>query len=175
MPFTKEERELYNARYYQDNRAKLLRHRRLRYLHDPKYRRDTISRATARQQAAPRRLVRRVKARVGPTTITITVGGERRRVPAFGAGDLARAVGCSAATVRLWCARGILPRALYRSRRGRRRLFTGEQIALIRASAEECGLLAPVRTRPDSEMLTRLAALVRERWARIPAGVGEWR
>lgn len=73
------------------------------------------------------------------------VAGERREF--FMVGDLARALGRQAVTIRKWERDGILPRSKFRTPsrtdddRGRRRLYTRTQIEGVVAIAREEGVL----------------------------------
>lgn len=94
------------------------------------------------------------------------VGGEDREF--FFIGQLARALNRSAVTLRRWEAQAIIPQPTYSAPsyvddpRGRRRIYSREQVeGIVRIAAEE-GLLDPLKRVNSTNFSARVTELFRE-------------
>lgn len=87
------------------------------------------------------------------------------RVPAYRVGDLAKVLGKSPQSVRLWTQQGILPELLFRSGDGNR-IYTYDQ---VRAVWERIPLLGEVDE--EGRENWRFAQELRQLWAAMPDGV----
>jgi hypothetical protein len=150
-----------------------MRRRRKKYKQDPAYRRRAQQQARdwyANPKNRARKLARqraRVRTRL-PATLQLKDGaGKLVEVPVFRVGELARAVGCSRATARSWERDGVLPEASHRTA-ANWRLYTEAQVQCVVETYREVAASGRGRSR-------RMAELLRERWARMPRGVGNWK
>lgn len=98
---------------------------------------------------------------------TVSIGGVRRRV--FSTGEVARLLNRKTVTIRTWEQKGIIPRAVYvkpgknKDKRGRRRLYTQEQVeGMVRIAAEEGILDNPNRAISRTQFSVRVFALFKE-------------
>jgi hypothetical protein len=173
-----QEKKSYFMQYYEEHRDAINASRAIRYRLDKRYR-ALVKKRSREYYAAHRSAVtppgrRRKRVRIEPRMIRVkNQHGKFVEVKGYFVGDLARAVNRAELTIIAWERAGVIPKAKFRSP-ARWRMYTRDQIELIQYSLWECEeeLVKRVRNAP---ILRRFGALVRERWARIPTGIGNWR
>lgn len=164
--------------YYQKKRDAILSRRKERYLSDPAYRAAALQRAAEqklrrkgeRAKAAPTREVV-VKGVLKSKLHSVNVGGATLEITMMSGGHLARKLGRTIQTIRMWEKKGILPAAMYRDPVTNARLYTEDQVQALVTAMKEA-------TRKDGSMLVRerimrtiFPRLAKDIWERWPVGV----
>lgn len=168
----------YQESYYQKKRADILARRKERYASDPEYRVKALQRAAeqklrrkkAKAKEAPTRETK-IKGVLPAKTFEVNVGGAAIQVSMMSGGQLARRLGKSIQTIRMWEKKGILPAAMYRDPKSNARLYTEDQVEALVVAMKEAskadGAMV-VRERIASSSFPKRAKDIWERW---PVGV----
>ena len=170
-----EEGSSYHAKYYAENKSKLLAAKKKRYEEDPEYREKIKARAreAKRRQVEERRKEReKNKGKEIPTYFKVMLGDNEISVRMYTAGQLAKRLGRKTQTMRVWERKGIIPEALYRNA-SKDRLYTELQVRLIVKAYDraerEFGEVA-VSNRIGQ---TNFSDLVFKIWEEYPLGIEE--
>jgi len=150
----------WNARYYAENRIRISKQRRRKYVRDRKYRERARVRAREYRRMHPIRVRSGVRREwVMPILIN--------KRPGYLMGDLVRMTGLSKNRIRKWEKSGVLPRPMLLSDDGGWRIYTQSQVDLIAEAVKECGIEPTVpRLHPQerTEILQQFKKIVHERW-----------
>lgn len=144
----------YFQQWYESNRDELNQRRRTRYQSDPTYRakirswnQTTREKRKRELEKEAREVKRAVKMQPSSTWKTISVEVDGVEVRMFTVGALAKALGKSISTLRVWEQNGTIPETPYRSQKGDR-LYTLEMVEAVRRTLSRSGRL-------DSAVLQR--------------------
>lgn len=170
-----EEGSSYFAKYYADNKDKILSRRRERYKEDPEYREKIKARAreAKRKLLAKRREERaKNKDKITPIWFQIQYGGKEIPVKMYTTGQVAKKLGRTTQTIRIWEKNGLIPEATYRTA-AHDRLYTELQLNLLieayRKAVKRFGA-RKVQTRIGS---TNFSELAHQIWEDYPLGIEE--
>lgn len=165
----------YNKQYYLENRVKIAARRRERYKEDSTFRASQIKRSSDRRRKL--RLKKLASQRTSVPVKKLTSGAKMMHLPSgkkalmFPISHMARAVGRSILTVRVWLRKGIIPEPFRDPQQNRR--WTHDQVQLIIDLFE-------IHTNPKKpkETLAPFRVAVTREWARLDGGFakvfGQW-
>lgn len=137
----------YFQKWYEINRDDLNSRRRERYKNDPEYRErvqrgNRVTREKRKREITEEVREEREAVKMLSTgswrTVEVEVDGVRTRL--FTVGAMAKALGKSISTLRVWEQNGFIPKTPYRSSRGDR-LYTLEMVESTQAALQEAGRL----------------------------------
>lgn len=165
----------YFAKYYAENKEKILSRRRQRYKEDPEYREKIMARAReAKRKLLAKRKVERAKNKDKnqPTRFRIQYGDEEIPVDMYTTGQVAKKLGRTTQTIRIWEKNGLIPEALYRTT-AHDRLYTELQLTLLVEAYRKV-----VKRFGARKVLTRIGStnfsdLAHKIWEDHPLGIEE--
>lgn len=135
-------------KWWDKNRARVLKRRREKYQQNAQYRLRTIQRVRQRYWAnRPKLVLKTIRRKVEPSFTMKTAGG--KLAVAYGLADVAKLYGRSMRTILFWEKTGVLPPPLYVARERRSiRVYSEDEFALMR---KHSGLLGyPKKTLVES-------------------------
>ena len=158
--------------WYEKNADDLAARRRQRYYSDPEYRRKVIeSNRLYRQKKADADKAALPPAKRQPTrrpiSVAVAVGSKSIVHNLFHIGVMAKELGRSSATLRMWESVGILPKTPFirAGRAKQERLYTAEMICVVKKSVDARGGEVSFS---DSSMLSEIA----EGWESVGVDIG---
>jgi DNA-binding transcriptional regulator YiaG len=137
MAVSEQEKE-YFKRYYQEHKAEIAAKKKERYQTDPEYRaaiqeRKRQTRLRRKREREAKKAKAKKKDPLAPKVFSVQIGGHDRELSMYSSTQLARMLGRSVQTIRLWEREGILPKAVYRCNNNNR-LYTEFQVKMLVAA-----------------------------------------
>ena len=156
------------GKWYDENREKVASARRTRRQTDPEWAEEQRRRAREYyhrhgKKRRRKQLVPRKKSRTLPK-VRVIAG---REVQMVHTGDVARVVNREPKAVRSWIEEGVLPEVTYRGEENGWRMWTADQLAVIREAADATGVR---RTRRANPFAQKTQDTLREFSERVHAG-----
>lgn len=161
----------YFRQYYLDHKKEIAAKKKERYQNDPEYRaaiqdRNRKVRAFKKKKREEQKKKVEKKDPMKPKKFSVRIGGYERELSMYSSTQLAKMMGRSVQTIRLWERDEVLPKAIYRCNNNNR-LYTEFQVKMLVAAmfdvVNECGRLK----------LKRFSEHTRAIWDNYPYGIEE--